>query len=165
MSLCICCDSKPKLLNKTISIIGNNDEIKGKLYRSITGSPLIFGEEPTVQKSVQLKNKRIIVTVIQHCKENMTIAEMNVNFASGVILVLDGSKDINDIEDYIKIIKSNHGSTIELEQKRIFFGIGLDDESIELIEKLNPTYFALEPETNWFIKDTETNVYKFVDTL
>ncbi|KAF7700585.1 hypothetical protein CDIK_0974 [Cucumispora dikerogammari] len=165
MSFCFCYDSTPQVPNKTVLIIGNNDELNSKIYRAITGSALVFENNPTMQQSVILNNKRIIVTAIQNSSENNSIGKLNINFSTGVILVLDGSKDISQIEKYLEMLEDTSDTAMEKEQKRIFFCTRIGQNLIERIESLKPTFFSLEPEAGWFVKDEETNVYKFVECL
>merc|ERR1711974_482121 len=92
-NLCFCCSTEKERDNKFMLLIGNNDKLKSLVFEHLTGQKLDFKGEPSIQKQINRKTKRIYCIAIAHSEANLPIVDIQINYASGIILVLDAEKD------------------------------------------------------------------------
>merc|ERR1711974_366199 len=117
-------------------------------------------------KNINRKTKRIYCIAIAHSEANLPIVDIQINYASGIILVLDAEKDEDQdqVSLYLQHMRKNSATSQQIKQKKIFLCNGFEDkELIEEIEELDPTVLELRPADQWF--ENDKSISNFVDEL
>lgn len=167
-AFCSCYENKPKTENKILVLLGNSEELLNTVYNKIIQKQLNFPEsEFSITTPFKYNKNKINLVSFKHSDDTMLtkVANITINYANGVILVIDAQKDHEEIRKYLQLLNKSEDSRNIKGTQSLFLISNENEDLIDEIQEFDPSFYATEPVDSWFKKDSEVNVFKFISSL